>query len=265
MKNVLITGCYGGMGLATSKYLINEGYEVYGLDIAKKEEIEHLHFFEADLTKESSVIEAFNKIKEEGVVFDAIIHQAGIYDLNSLIEMSEKDFTRIFDINVNSIFRVNKTFLPLLKEKGKILITSSELGPLYPLPFTGLYGITKTTIERYAYSLRMELQLLGYQVVVVRPGAVDTGLLNISTVKLDKFEESTTHYSYNVKRFKDIVNKVETKKIPPVKIAKLVNKVLKKKKAKYVYNINRNFGLRMLNLLPKRMQNWIIKLILTKK
>ena len=60
MKNVLITGCYGGMGLATSKYLISEGYEVYGLDIAKKEEATHLHFFEVDLTKESSIIEAYN-------------------------------------------------------------------------------------------------------------------------------------------------------------------------------------------------------------
>ena len=78
---------------------------------------------------------------------------AGIYDLNSLIEMKEEDFVRIFDINVFSIYRINKTFAPLLKEKGKVIIVSSELAPLDPLPFTGIYGITKSTVEKYAYYL----------------------------------------------------------------------------------------------------------------
>ena len=264
MKKVLLTGASGGMGLATAKVLINEGYEVFGLDIKEKEEMEHLHFFKTDLTNEKSVLAAFNLIKEEVDGFDAFIHLAGIYDLNSLIEMSEDDFKRIFEVNVFSVYRVNKIFLPLLGKNGKILITTSELGPLDPLPFTGIYGITKTTLEKYAYSLRMELQLLNYQVVVIRPGAVDTGLLNVSTQKLEEFTKTTTHYKYNVERFKEVVDNVESKKIPPQKIGLLISKILKKKKPKYFYNINRNPLLRMLNHLPKRFQNWIIKIILTK-
>ena len=264
MKKVLLTGAFGGMGLATAKELIKQGYEVYGLDIVKKEEVDHLHFYQTDLTKEESVINSFNRIKEEVDSFDSIIHLAGIYDLNSLIEMSEDDFKMIFEVNVFSVYRVNNIFLPLLSKGGKILITTSELGPLDPLPFTGIYGITKTTLEKYAYSLRMELQLLGYYVSVIRPGAVDTGLLNVSTQKLEEFTKSTTHYQYNVERFKEVVDNVESKKIPPQKIGQLISKVLKKKKPKYFYNINRNPLLRMLNRLPKRFQNWIIKMILTK-
>ena len=265
MKNVLITGVSGGMGYATLKELIKDGYEVYGLDIKPVDEFDHFHFYQTDITSEESIINSFDRIKEDAKSLDYIIHLAGIYDLNSLIEIEEKDFKRIFDINVNGVYRINKAFISILNKKGKIIITTSELAPLDPLPFTGIYAISKAALDKYAYSLRMELQLLDYQVVVIRPGAVKTELINVSTDKLEKFNKSTTHYSYNAKRFKEIVDKVEAKTIPPEKIAKLIKKILPKKKAKYVYNINRNPLLRMLNILPRRLQNHIIKRVIQKK
>jgi len=262
-KSVLITGVSGGMGLSTAKKFISCGYKVYGLDIREpKESIDGLEFIKTDLTKLEEVESAFNIVKDK---LDFIINTAGIYDLNSLIEISEEKFIRIFNVNVFSIYRVNKTFIPLLKEGGRIIMVSSELAPLDPLPFTGLYAITKSTIEKYAYSLRMELQLLGYKVILIRPGAVDTGLIEVSTDKLDKFTESTTHYQYNAKRFKKVVDSVESKKISPDKIANLIYKASQKKRPKYVYKINRNKGLLLLNMLPKSWQHRIIKKILKNK
>ena len=210
----------------------------------------------------SSIEEAYKVISNEIEELDSIISMAGIYDLNSLIEMSEEDFIKIFDINIFSIYRINKTFVPLLKKKGKVVMVSSELAPLDPLPFTGLYAITKSTIEKYAYSLRMELQLLGYKVILIRPGAVDTGLIEISTTKLDNFTNSTTHYQYNAEKFRSIVNGVESKKVPPIKIANLIYKAANKSRPRYVYKINRNKGLLILNMLPKSWQHRIIKKIL---
>ena len=49
--------------------------------------------------------------------------------------------------------------MPLLKKGSKIIITTSELAPLDPVPFTGSYAVTKGALDKYAYSLRMELQL----------------------------------------------------------------------------------------------------------
>lgn len=265
MKSVLITGATGGIGFATAKYLISQGYEVYGFDIKEKEPVEHFHFYKVDLTSSKSIDEAFIKIKEEGVSFDAIIHLGGIYDLNSLIEISEEDFVKSYDINLFGVFRINKAFVPLLKENGKVIITTSELSTVDPLPFTGIYGITKAALDKYAYSLRMELQLLGHQVVVVRPGAIDTGLLNISLAKLQDFKQNTVIFKEHATKFDEIVNSVESKKIPPEKLAKLIGKILTKKKNKFVYKINRNFLLKILNVLPDRFQTWVIKKILTKK
>lgn len=266
MKNVVLSGCSGGMGLATAKKFASNGYFVFGLDIKEPlEQLDNFEFIKTDLRDEKSIKRACELVFNETKEIDAIINMAGIYDLNSLIEMSEEDFIRIFDINVFAIYRLNKAFVDLLKPNGKVIITSSELAPLDPLPFTGLYGITKTTIERYAYSLRMELQLLNLQVSVIRLGAVDTSLLDVSTTKIDNFEKQTKHYQYNAGRFKKITNKVESRKIPPAKIANLAFKIANKKKPKYIYKINRNPLLLILNALPQRFQNWVIKKILTSK
>ena len=263
MKNVLITGVSGGMGLATAKRLAQNGYHVIGLDIKEiDEKIDNFTFYHCNLRNIEEIENIYNQIKNNNISLDAIISMAGIYDMNSLVEISEEEFIRLFDINFFSIYRINKTFLPLLAEKGKIIMVSSELAPLDPLPFTGLYAISKSTIEKYAYSLRMELQLLGKQVIVIRPGAVETKLLDASVKSIDKFTNGTTLYKENASKFQKITNSVESKSVSPDKIAKTANKILEKKKPKYVYNINRNFLLKLLNAMPDRFQNYVLRKVL---
>jgi hypothetical protein len=86
----------------------------------------------------------------------------------------------------------------------------------------------------------MELQLLGVSVSVIRAGAVSTGMLGVSTKALDAFCEKTTHYSCNADRFRKIVNGVESKSVPPEKIANVAVKIAHKKKPKFAYKVNRN-------------------------
>ena len=206
-KTVLLTGAAGGMGYAAAKRLAGEGCPVFALDIREPEPIPGLTFIKTDLTDEASVLAAAARIEESGAKLDCIINMAGMYDLDSLVEMDEQALLRIFNVNLFSVFRVNKAFLPLLAEKGRIIITSSELAPLDPLPFTGVYAVTKAAVEKYAYSLRMELQLLGYSVILIRPGAVKTGLLDVSTKRLDDFCANTKLYSCNAERFRRIVDR----------------------------------------------------------
>ena len=123
---------------------------------------------------------------------------------------------------------------------SRIIITTSELAPLDPLPFTGLYAVTKAALDKYAYSLRMELQLLGHRVIVLRPGAVQTGLLGVSTSRLDEFCANTQIYQCNAARFRDIVNRVEARSIAPEKIALRVLQALTARHPRYVCSINRN-------------------------
>lgn len=262
MKYVLVTGAYGGMGRAVVKALSENGYFVIALDKNIGEASDNVLPIQADITDEGSVEAAFHRVREVTDGLFAILHFAGIYMLDSLVEMGTEAYDRIFDVNVRGAFIVNKTFLPLLKRGSRIVITTSELAPLDPLPFTGIYAVTKAALDKYAYSLRMELQLLGINVSVLRAGAVDTGMLGVSTAALDRFCESTKLYRCNATRFKGIVDRVEARHIPPEKIAEKALSMLKIKKPRFAYSINRNPLLLLMNMLPKRIQLWAIRQVL---
>lgn len=262
MQYILVTGAYGGMGKATVKKLCGQGFTVFALDKKIGEAEKNVIPIEADITDEKSIKHA---VEEVGKITDklfAIVHYAGIYMLDSLMEMENSDFERIFRINLFGAFLINKAFLPFLCKGSKIIITTSELAPLDPLPFTGIYAVTKSALDKYAYSLRMELQLIGIPVSVIRAGAVKTEMLGVSTNALDRFCNKTSLYKCNAARFKKIVDSVEAKSVSTEKIADKTLKILKKKNPAFIYNINRNPLLRLLDFLPKRLQLWIIRQVL---
>lgn len=262
MKYVLITGAYGGMGYRTAKTLAENGFTVFALDKTVRSPEPNMIPVEADVTDAESVRRAFDLVRAKTDVLYAIVHFAGVYRLDSLVEISETRFTEIFHINVFGAYRVNKTFFPLLTAGSRIVLTTSELAPTDPLPFTGLYAVTKSALEKYAFSLRMELQLKDICVSVLRPGAVKTGLLSVSTKELDAFCKRTELYPRGGEKFKKIVDRVEAKNVPPEKIAKTALRALTSKRPKYVYNINRNPLLRLFSVLPAKWQTKIIGKIL---
>lgn len=264
MKYIVVTGSCGGMGKSTIKELLNKGYGVIALDINKSDDLNlpNVNQIICDVTSEESVQQAFEMTFSITQEIYSIIHFAGMYVMDSLVEIEYPNLDKIFKVNFFGVYLINKTFLPLLNKGSRIITITSELAPLNPLPFTGIYAITKSTLDKYCYSLRMELQLLGIEVAVLRAGAVQTAMLGESTSSLDKFCEKTKLYNCNAKNFRNIVNKVETKCIPPEKIATKVIKMIETKNLKFAYKINANKYLRILSKMPKKFQFWIIRKIL---
>jgi NAD(P)-dependent dehydrogenase (short-subunit alcohol dehydrogenase family) len=262
MKYILVTGAYGGMGEQAVRLFVENGYTVFALDRNVGEKADGIIPVLADITNIDCLQTAFETVKSFTDELFAIVHFAGTYTLDSLVEMNEETFDRTFKINLYGAFYVNKIFLPLLKDNSKIVITTSELAPLDPLPFTGIYAITKSALDGYAYSLKMELQLLNIHVSVIRAGAVSTGMLGASTDALNRFCDGTELYKVNAKRFKDIVNRVEAKCVPPKKVAEKALKILKTKTPRFVYTLNRNKLLLLLDVLPRWLRFKIIKYIL---
>ena len=108
----------------------------------------------------------------------------------------------------------------------------------------------------------MELQLLGFSVSVIRPGAVDTGMLPASTAALERFSAETKLYPDSAGRFRHIVDSVESRAVPPGKVAEAALEALTAPRPKLVYNLNRNPLLRLLDALPQRLQLLVIRKIL---
>ena len=186
-----------------------------------------------------SVENAHKQVLKVTNKLDAVINFAGIILMNSLIEISEEEFVKIFNINLFGTYRINKTFFPLVKEgNGKIIITTSELAENKILPFNAIYAISKKSLDAYAQGLTMELGLLNIPVITLRPGAVKTPIINHSSKQMNALNENTTLYKNTISKFKHIVDKEHNKGIPPEKIAKTVLKILNKKKPKAVYKKN---------------------------
>ena len=260
--NVLITGVASGIGKATADAFLARGHKVYGIDVCPVPSQEHLRSFRTDITKEEALLALRETLQKENVVLDAILNVAGIHAMTSLVEGDWPKMKKLMDINVSGAMLVNRVFHPCLKEKGRIIVVTSEVATLDPLPFNGLYSVTKTALESYAQALRQELNLLGQKVITVRPGAVETPLCSGSVEDTKLLAENTRLYEHHARKFSSIAAKFMGRPIAPERLAALLYKAVTKKHPHLSYKKHRNPGLVLLNLLPKRLQCTIVKLLL---
>lgn len=259
MKTILLIGAGGGMGSACARLFLQNGDRVFGIDRDGMDMPDGVVSLNADVTDPDAIGAAFEAVKMQTEALDAIVYAAGVYDADSLVEIDEARMRRIFEINVFGAYRTVKTFLPLLHAGSRVVLVTSELADLDPLPFTGLYGITKATLDRYAFSLAMELQLLGIRVSVIRPGAVETPLLGGSVRSIETFTKRTAHYPNVAKKFLRVTNAVEAKSIPPEAVARKVQKALVARHPHFAYSLNRNPLLRLYGILPKGLKLFAIR------
>ena len=262
---ILITGAGSGIGKATAEYFISHGHSVYGVDIKFSDGDNGVTKFIADLTDENQLQGIKNTLLSEGVVLDAIIGVAGIHKMASLTESDTDDMKRVIDINLWGSMLVCRVFHSLLSKRGRIILVTSEVAYLDPMPFNGLYSISKTALECYAQALRQELNLIGQRVVTIRPGAIKTPLCDGSLTATEALASSTELYKNQASRFLGLTKKFMGKPMKPEKLSGLIYRATVKKRPRPVYKKHRNLGLVMLNLLPKRLQCAIIKLLLNRK
>ncbi len=263
MKNVLVTGGARGLGRAVTEFFAARGVRVFSCDIADFDyEGENIITLRVDVSDSESVDRAYEAVRAKVSHLDAVINFAGIYRMDSYAEMKEEDFKKILDINLLGVYRINKRFLPMLRNGGRVIIATSELAPLDPLPFNGIYSLSKTALDNYAQSLRIELALLDIPVIVIRPGAFATDMIGASDTSMRALCEKTELYKTNSEKFRGIMDKVTVKALPPVKLAQLVWKAFSSRHPKYVYTKNASFLLKLYSAMPTRIQVWAIKTLI---
>ena len=260
--NILLTGAGSGLGKATTEYLSRFGNCIFACDLKPPVKENNIIPMAVDITQENQLKAVFTELQKGHVKLDAMINVAGIFHMDNLLEIQEERLVKMLEVNLLGAIRVNKIFFPLLREHGKILITSSEVAPLDPVPFNSVYHITKTALDSYAQALRQEAGLLGYHVITVRPGAFATPLEQSSVPSMREMSESSRYFGGQAERFAELMRMFTGKPADPVKYAKLIEKILRKKHPAAVYTIHANIGLRLLALLPKNMQVSVVKRLL---
>ena len=259
---IFITGAANGLGFATAKYFSDRGHKVYAVDINKPESQDNIIGYKVDVTKVEEIKKLKEDLQTQDIKFDTIINFAGIHDMGSFLEKDLNRIKQIMDVNLMGSININQIMYELLNEKGKIIIVTSEVAPLDPMPFNGIYNVSKTALDSYAQSLRQEMNLNGQKVVTIRPGSFNTQLANGSLDSTQRLVNETVLYKKQSNKFYKIVKAFMGKPKNPIILAKLIYKVSLKKNPKYIYSKNRNLGLLLLNILPKRMQCFIVKILL---
>ena len=265
-KSILITGAGGSLGRAAALEFAANGYRVFAADLISGE-YGHTGVIpmEMDVTSENSIARAADLIRSECGGLDLILHMAGLYTMDSFIEIPPETLERMLGVNLLGVYRVNRVFLPLVRRSGgRIIITASELAPLDPLPFNGIYSLTKRALDSYAHSLALELDLIGTRVVTLYPGAYGEGMTRAAVRSMERMSGSSKLYPDIADRFRRIVMKETGSAKPPEKLAKRILRIAEKRRPKFRYRMNNSFKLRLFSALPMGLQATALRLLLKK-
>ncbi len=175
----LVTGASSGIGKATAQALAQDGYVVY--PVARRVEImddlKRLGCIpiKMDVTKEEDVVAVVDQITRDHGGVDILVNNAGLSVYGS-VEETDIDTARYqFDVNFFGLGRLTQLVLPHMRGQGwgKIVNVSSGEGKVHA-PLAAWYVSSKFALEGFSDCLRAETAPFGIDVVIVRPGAIDT-------------------------------------------------------------------------------------------
>ncbi|MES9685274.1 3-ketoacyl-ACP reductase [Bacillus sp. AFS001701] len=218
MRNrILVIGASGDIGLAISKKLINEKYDLVVHYNRKKEPLNELielaneievncQFVQADLSVENGVQILTSQIKDP---IDSIVYASGFSIFGLINDVSDEEIDRMTQLHIKSLIKVVNYFLPnmVAKKSGSIVVISSIWGQI-GASCEVLYSTTKGAQNAYVMALAKELGPSGIKVNAVAPGAVKTNMLN----------------TFSEEDLKEIANEIPMNRLAlPSEIANTVN------------------------------------------
>lgn len=188
-RTVLITGSSRGIGRATAKKFAIEGYNVIINYYKSKDKayslLEELLSFGAnaivvqgDVSDRKQVEGMFKKSYEKFGNIDVLVNNAGIADMTLFTDVTEEQWQRMFDVNVNGMFNCCQCVLPkMISEKSGRIINIASIWGLVGASCEAHYSATKGAIISFTKALAKELGPSNILVNAIAPGAVDTDMI----------------------------------------------------------------------------------------
>ena len=179
----VVTGGAGRIGRALAEGFCEQGVAVALADLSpEKAELvaESLRekggtcrAYEMDVTKTESVRTAAERILSNFGRTDILVNNAGSWIPTLFSELTEEQWNRMIDLNLNGTFRVTRAFLPAMLREGygRIINLGSIAGEVGLPRFCG-YSVSKAGVIMMTRVLAMELAKKNITVNCVSPGMI---------------------------------------------------------------------------------------------
>lgn len=222
-KNILITGCSSGLGLALTNYYLEKGFKVFGISRTKPN-IENLNFIHInfDLSQVYKIKEKLTDILENINEFETVFLNAGMLGkIKVLKDLSIEELNEVYTINVYA----NKELLDILmniKVKNIIIISSGASK-------NGYKGWASYSLSKAGVNMLVNLysnEMLNTKILAVAPGVIKTPMTDYIRFELDE------NIFPSVKKLNDGV--VQTPEETAIKLDNLINRIDEFESGSYV-------------------------------
>ena len=195
---IVITGAAQGIGAATASSFAAQGGTLVLVDINEDKLNSSAATFLAegasvscrasDLCKEEAVTELIDDIFRSNGKIDVLVHLAGIYPFNELVDMAAADYLQVMRVNMDSTFWLVRAVLPHMNRAGYgRIITTASSTTLHPPPGLSAYVASKSAVVGFTRSVAVEAGA-GVTANIVSPGLIHTESSSRNAGTRTKFE-----------------------------------------------------------------------------
>ena len=193
-KIAFVTAAGQGIGAATTAAFTREGAQVLATDI-NEELLKKLAAANPTIktrTLDVRDTKAVNLLAAEIGAVDILFNCAGFVHQGSILDCSESDWDFSFDLNVKSMYRTCRAFLPAMAaaRKGSIINMSSGASSIKGAPNRFVYGTTKAAVIGLTKALAVDFIKQGVRVNAICPGTVESPSLEQRIAALGDVEKA---------------------------------------------------------------------------
>jgi 2-dehydro-3-deoxy-L-fuconate 4-dehydrogenase len=189
-KVALITAAGQGIGRAIAERFALEGAKVIATDL-DPDKLKGLggRLYKLDVLLQDDIVAFARDVAREFGPLDVLVNCAGYVHQGTALDCSDKDWDFSFDLNVKSMHRMIKTFLPSMLEKrsGSIVNIASAVSSIRGVPNRYVYGATKAAVIGLTKAVAADFIKQGIRCNAVCPGTIESPSLGerISAVSRD--------------------------------------------------------------------------------
>jgi NAD(P)-dependent dehydrogenase (short-subunit alcohol dehydrogenase family) len=258
-RTALVTGASAGIGEATVRRLIADGYTVYAAarrtDRMATLAAAGARLVALDLTDDASIVAAVERIRGETGRLDLLVNNAGYGSYGALEDVPLEGARRQFEVNLFGAARLCQLTLPMMRaNKSGRIINVSSIGGKSGEPFGAWYHASKYALEGLSDCLRMELTPFGIDVVVIEPGAIRTEWGGIAFGSLLRVSGGTAYGPY-ARRHAKMYERASTSRFvsPPEVVADAISRAAAARRPHTRYPVGG--GARVLLLLARLLSD----------